>query len=56
MMLRSVLTKAGRKDEERLDDGVDQLGLSLIENSDNFQELQARSRKVFFKRGFTVSW
>ena len=38
-MLRSVLTKVGRKEEDLLDNVVgDQLGLSLIEHSDTFKD------------------
>ena len=50
-MLRAVLTKAGRRDDEGLggggDDG-DQLGISLIEHCDPLHHQMPSSSKVTF--------
>ena len=48
-MLRSILTRAGRREDERLEDaGADQMGLSLIEYSDNVGGMAERRTKVAY--------
>ena len=59
MMLRSVLTKAARKEEERQEgEETDQMGLSLLEHSDNFTDMSERMIKVIFsgQRWFLIGY
>ena len=45
MMLRSVLARTVRSDDKELvDNGGDQLGISLIEHSHTFQDIPSSSK------------
>ena len=45
-MLRNILTKAGREDDDRLEEaGPDQMGLSLIEYSYNLSDRRKKAMR-----------